>query len=163
MACHSDQALALLGDVSATERQALGAILYQPNTATLHSDASVMPKRRKVWSSWNYTDTGSGDAGIALTYWMNALQPIPKDDPLFVTLNAGNIPDEAIHDQVSFSHPLYDRAALRAQEVLRAMNGHRNTWFCGAWMKNGFHEDGLASGLEVADAILGQPALVAAE
>lgn len=164
MACHSDQALALLGDAAPGERQPLSAIRYQPNRAILHADPSVMPQRRKVWSSWNYRDHAGAEDRIALTYWMNALQPIPKDDPLFVTLNPGAaIREELIQDEVTFAHPLYDTAALDAQTAIRAQNGTRNTWFAGAWMRNGFHEDGLASGLEVAEAILAQPVLMAAE
>ncbi|MEO0371740.1 MAG: cyclopropane-fatty-acyl-phospholipid synthase, partial [Pseudomonadota bacterium] len=102
---------------------------------------------------------------IDLTYWMNSLQPIPKDDPHFVTLNSNReIREEMIYDQVTLRHPVFDLAALAAQKGVRAMNGTRNTWFCGAWMKDGFHEDGLSSGLEVAEAILaGDAVAVAAE
>ncbi|MCX7643882.1 MAG: FAD-dependent oxidoreductase [Rhodobacteraceae bacterium] len=154
-ACHTDQALAALADASDAERRLLGAIRYQPNHAVLHADASLMPRRRQVWSSWNYAEpAGRPGDRIDLTYWMNSLQPIPQDDPLFVTLNATRpIREELIYDEVTFAHPLYDVPALMAQEAIRALNGSRNTWFCGAWMRNGFHEDGLASGLEVARAI----------
>lgn len=165
-ASHTDQALAMLTDASPDERELLGAIRYQPNHAVLHADDSQMPRRRQVWSSWNYAEqAGRRGDRIDLTYWMNLLQPIPKDDPLFVTLNATRpIREELIYDQVTFAHPVYDLAALKAQEGIRALNGHRNTWFCGAWMRNGFHEDGLSSGLEVARALAraeGAPAAAA--
>ncbi len=154
-ATHSDDTLRLLSDATGAERMALGAISYQPNDAVLHSDASLMPKSRKVWSSWSYVEPkgGPGDR-IDLTYWMNSLQPIPMDDPLFVTLNTSRpIRQELIHDTVTFRHPVYDVAALSAQKTIRAMNGTAGTWFCGAWMRNGFHEDGIASAVEVATGI----------
>ena len=165
-ATHSDDALRLLCDADAGERGNLGAIGYQPNDITLHADTSLMPRRRAVWSSWNYTEARVRRAGqIDLTYWMNSLQPIPQDDPHFVTLNTTRpIREELIYDQVTLRHPVYDLAALAAQDRVRAMNGSRNTWFCGAWMRHGFHEDGLASGLEVAEALLARDAVaVAAE
>jgi uncharacterized protein len=151
MATHSDVALRLLADPSDAERQALAAIAYQPNEAVLHSDDSLMPKSRKVWSSWSYVEAKGGPGErIDLTYWMNSLQPIPMDDPLFVTLNTSRpIRDDLIHDMVTFRHPVFDVAALAAQATIRRINGQSNTWFCGAWMGNGFHEDGIASALEV--------------
>jgi hypothetical protein len=154
-ACHTDQALAALSDASPEERGDLGAIRYQPNEVVLHSDTRVMPRRQLCWSSWNYTeDAGERPERIGVTYWMNALQPIPKDDPLFVTLNqTGRIRDELIHDATVMHHPMYDLAALAARERIAARNGSRNTWFCGAWMKNGFHEDGLASAVDVVEAL----------
>ncbi len=154
-AAHSDQSLRLLSDASPAEAAALGAVRYQPNEAVLHSDASLMPKRRKVWSSWSYVEpaTGAGDR-IDLTYWMNSLQPIPQDDPLFVTLNTTRpIREDLIHDVTTFHHPVFDVEALAAQDRIRAMNGTRNTWFCGAWMRNGFHEDGFASAVDVVQAM----------
>lgn len=154
-ACHSDQALSLLSDASVNERRALSAIRYQPNEAVLHADPSVMPKRRKVWSSWVYVEPkGTTRNKIDLTYWMNSLQPIPMDDPLFVTLNTNRaIPDHLVHDVNTFYHPVFDVAALHAQEDIRAMNGTQRTWFCGAWMRNGFHEDGFASAMDVVERI----------
>ncbi|MFN3280501.1 MAG: NAD(P)/FAD-dependent oxidoreductase [Tabrizicola sp.] len=154
-ATHSDITLKLLSDATPDEAGALAAIRYQPNEAVLHSDASLMPKLRKVWSSWSYVEprTGPGDR-IDLTYWMNSLQPIPQDDPLFVTLNTTRpIRDGLIHDVTTFHHPVFDVAAFAAQDRLRAMNGTRNTWFCGAWMRNGFHEDGFASAVDVVEAM----------
>ena len=150
-ATHSDDALRLLADPSPDEARLLGAVKYQPNEAVLHADTSLMPKHKSVWSSWVYTEpAGPKPDRIDLTYWMNSLQPIPHDDPLFVTLNSNRpINDKLIHDVVTFRHPVYDLAALAAQGGIRALNGTRNTWFCGAWMKNGFHEDGFASAVDV--------------
>ncbi len=160
-ATHADQTLAMLSDPTDAERAALGAIRYQPNRAILHSDITAMPKRRKVWSSWSHVENGAGEeAPIALTYWMNALQPIPDDDPMFVTLNdTGRIRDEAIYDEATFHHPVFDLAAVNAQGKVRGINGQNRTWFCGAWMQNGFHEDGLASAFEVAKQIDAQAAM----
>jgi uncharacterized protein len=114
-----------------------------------------MPRSRKVWSSWSYVEPKSGPGDrIDLTYWMNSLQPIPEDDPLFVTLNTTRpIRDHLIHDVTTFHHPVFDVAAFAAQDRLRLMNGSRNTWFCGAWMRNGFHEDGFASAVDVVQAM----------
>jgi len=156
LATHSDDSLAMLADADGTERADLGAIAYQPNDIILHADPRLMPRRRAVWSSWNYTEARVKRAGqIDLTYWMNSLQPIPEDDPHFVTLNTTRpVREELIHDQVTLRHPVYDLAALAAQGRVRASNGRRRTWFCGAWLRHGFHEDGLWSGLEVADALL---------
>jgi len=159
-ATHSDITLRLLADPSAEERAALSAIRYQPNEAVLHADPTMMPRHRACWSSWNYI-SGPVDRGgrIPLTYWMNSLQPIPQDDPLFVTLNpAGPIREDLIHDVTIFHHPVYDRGALDAQAALRGLQGLRNTWFCGAYMKNGFHEDGLASAVDVVEAMGAVPA-----
>jgi len=155
MATHSDISLAMLSDASPEERAALGAVRYQPNEAVLHADTSMMPKRRKCWASWNYTeDATKTSPKIDLTYWMNSLQPIPHDDPLFVTLNTTrNIREELIHDTVTFHHPVYDLGALNGQVMVRAMNGTNRTWFCGAWMRSGFHEDGFASAVDVIEAM----------
>lgn len=151
-ATHSDISLRLLADPSASESAALGAVTYQSNDAVLHCDTDFMPARRKCWSSWVYTERGPEDRGrISLSYWMNSLQPmIPQDDPMFVTLNANHpVREECIYDTYSFSHPIYDMAALKAQTDIRAFNGTNRTWFCGAWMRNGFHEDGFASAVDV--------------
>ncbi len=160
-ATHSDDSLSMLADPSEAEAAALGAVKYQPNDIILHRDERIMPKRRQTWSSWVYTeDKGAPSDRIDLTYWINSLQPVPMDDPHFVTLNTKRtIPDEMIYDQTVLRHPVYDLAALAAQDTVRATNGTRNTWFCGAWMRHGFHEDGLASGLDVARALTRTPAL----
>ena len=155
LATHSDQSLRLLSDPTPHEAASLSAIRYQPNEAVLHADASLMPRSRKVWSSWSYVEPKSGPGDrIDLTYWMNSLQPIPQDDPLFVTLNTSRpIRDDLIHDVNTFHHPVFDVAAFAAQDRIRLMNGAQNTWFCGAWMRNGFHEDGFASAVDVVEAL----------
>jgi len=154
-ATHSDDSLRLLTDPTPAETAALGAVRYQPNEMVLHADAKTMPKRRVTWSSWNYTERQGHEGGpIDLTYWMNCLQPIPEADPLFVTLNSRAPIDESlIYDTATFRHPVYDLAALAAQSTIKAMNGDNSTWFCGAWMKNGFHEDGYASAIDVVEAM----------
>ena len=165
-ATHSDDTLSLLSDPSKFEQQNLGSIKYQNNDVVLHSDVSVMPKLHKCWSSWVYTERKDKSTDkIDLTYWMNSLQPIPLDDPLFVTLNSThNIDQNQIYDQVTMRHPVYDVGVLSAQKDLSLNNGHNRTWFSGAWMKNGFHEDGLSSGLDVARSILAKDILpIAAE
>ncbi len=163
-ATHSDVTLSLLADAGHDERAALAAVRYQPNRAVLHADTSLMPRRKAAWASWVYTEARNKTSDrIDLTYWMNSLQPIPKDDPLFVTLNSTRpIREELIHDEVTFSHPVFDLGALRAQEVLRALNGTRNTWYCGAWMRHGFHEDGFASAVDVVEAMARMAAAAAA-
>lgn len=156
LACHSDQALAILGrDARPEEVSALGRIRYQPNRAVLHCDPAQMPRRRDCWSSWAYR---SQDGAIGVTYWMNRLQNIPESDPLFVTLNpATEIPAEAIYDVVDFAHPVFDKAALRAQQDIRAMQGANNTWYAGAWNRHGFHEDGIASAMRIVRALSDSP------
>lgn len=156
-ATHSDDSLRLLSDPSSEEQATLSKITYQPNDIVLHADASVMPKRKVCWSSWNYTeDVGKSNERIDLTYWMNSLQPIPANDPHFVTLNTTRtIKENLIYDQVTLRHPVFDLTALDGQREVAAMNGKNHTWFCGAWMKNGFHEDGLASAVDVVEALRG--------
>ncbi|MEM7242838.1 MAG: FAD-dependent oxidoreductase [Pseudomonadota bacterium] len=153
-ACHSDQALGLMEDPSVDEKVLLGAIKYQPNQAVLHADPSVMPKRKRVWSAWNYVaDETPLTEPVGVTYWMNKLQTIPESDPIFQSLNPNRpIREELIYDQKEFMHPVFDKAAMTAQTRIKALQGTRNTWFCGAYLRNGFHEDGYASGVEVADA-----------
>lgn len=160
-ATHADDTLAMLADASPLESASLGAIRYQPNEAVLHADPSLMPRRRKVWSSWIYSEDADKRApGIDLTYWMNSLQPIPQSDPHFVTLNGIRaIREDLIYDTTTFRHPVYDLAALQAQEVIAEMNGTASTWFCGAWMRNGFHEDGFASAVAVAEGLVARRAL----
>lgn len=165
-ATHSDDTLRLLSDATPLEKRALGAITYQPNRIILHADPSIMPTRRVCWSSWNYTESAAKELNtIDLTYWMNSLQPIPENDPHFVTLNTTRpIREELIYDECTLRHPVYDLEALAAQDTVRDMNGTNRTWFCGAWMKNGFHEDGLGSAVDVVDAIRARNAVaVAAE
>ena len=154
-ATHSDDSLAMLADPSEQEAAALGAVKYQPNDMVLHCDTSIMPKRRAAWASWVYTeDKNKQSERIDLTYWINRLQNLPLEDHAFVTLNSvRKIREECIYDQAVFRHPVFDAAALAAQDQVRAFNGSNNTWFCGAWMKNGFHEDGLGSAVDVVEAM----------
>ena len=163
-ATHSDTALTLLSDASPAERSALSAVRYQPNEAVLHADTRLMPKRRSCWASWVYCEpAGPKPDRIDLTYWMNSLQPIPQDDPLFVTLNSTQVIDERlIHDTVTWQHPVFDLEALAAQGTISAMNGTQNTWFCGAWMRNGFHEDGFQSAVDVVQAMQSQKVQITA-
>lgn len=152
MACHSDQAAQILGkDASQAEVDALGSIRYQSNKAVLHCDTNQMPRRRACWSSWVYR---SQDNKIGLTYWMNRLQNIPEADPLFVTLNPSTeIPEDTIYDTVDFAHPMFSKAALKAQREIRDMQGRNRTWFAGAWNRHGFHEDGIASAMRIVRAL----------
>lgn len=154
-ATHSDDTLRMLSDPTPTEKATLGAIRYQPNDVTLHSDTSIMPKRKQVWSSWIYTeDRDKTSDQIDLTYWMNSLQPSIKGDDYMVTLNTTRpIREDLIWDTTTLRHPVYDTAALAAQVTAQAINGSNRTWFCGAWMKNGFHEDGLSSAYDVVHAL----------
>ncbi|WP_341988613.1 NAD(P)/FAD-dependent oxidoreductase [Azorhizobium sp. AG788] len=154
---HADQALAMLTDPSPAERSVLGAFGYSRNEAVLHSDTRLMPKRRRVWSSWNYTSVREGGTNhLSVTYWMNKLQGIPEHTPLFVTLNPVRAPDPAkVIRTDSYLHPMFNSAALAAQRQLWSLQGVRNTWFCGAYFGAGFHEDGLQAGLAVAEALGG--------
>ncbi|MBL9060257.1 MAG: FAD-dependent oxidoreductase [Mangrovicoccus sp.] len=161
LATHPDRTLALLADPSEAERQALGAIRYQDNRVILHADTGQMPRHRRCWSSWVYqAETGAEGPGVGVTYWMNRLQNIPDDDPLFVTLNPRRpIDPAAIQDEVVFRHPVFDRAALRAQGQIAALQGSRSTWFAGAWNRHGFHEDGIASAVRVTRDLMRRQAL----
>lgn len=157
-ACHADQALALLDDASSTEQQLLGAFRYSHNLAYLHRDENLMPKRRAVWSSWNYLalESAAPQQELTVTYWMNRLQAIDNANPLFVTLNPACAPrSETIIAQQSYEHPTFDASAMAAQGELWRRQGEGNVWFCGAHFGSGFHEDGLQSGLCVAEAISG--------
>ena len=127
-------------------------VKYQSNEMVLHADKTIMPKRKAAWAAWNYTeDKDRKSDRIDLTYWLNRLQSLPKDDPCFVTLNTQrNIDEKLIYDRCTFQHPVFDASAMLAQNVIKEFNGSYGTWFCGAWMRNGFHEDGLATGIEAA-------------
>jgi predicted NAD/FAD-binding protein len=155
IATHSDQALRLLAQPTPQETAALGAIRYQPNDVYLHRDERQMPRRRACWSSWTYqASQNQNETRLGVTYWMNKLQNIPQNDPLFVTLNPeAEIAQEAIYDHEVFWHPVFDRAALRAQGDIAAIQGLNRTWYAGAWLRHGFHEDGYASAVRVARAI----------
>lgn len=157
MASHADEALATLADPCPREKQLLGSFRYSRNLAVLHSDQSLMPKRRAVWSSWNYigSRTNVGDA-ICVTYWMNRLQNLGTETPVFVTLNPARAPRAGtlLHSEV-YDHPVFDAPAMDAQRKLWLLQGDRNTWFCGAYFGAGFHEDGLQAGLAVAEQLGG--------
>ncbi len=159
IATHADQALRLLADPTANERALLGAFHYTNNMACLHSDERLMPRRRAAWSSWSVLGGKPGpEEPLCVTYWMNRLQALPGPQNLFVTLNPRPVPRSAsiLHTQV-FRHPLFDVAAMTAQRKLWSLQGQQNTWFCGAYFGAGFHEDGLQSGLAVAEALGGSP------
>ena len=148
-ASHADESLAMLMDATPEERKILGAFDYQPNTAYLHSDSRQMPKRKRCWASWSYSATDGKQ--VSLTYWMNKLQNIDPDYPLFVTLNPAHpIAPEKIFDTHVFSHPVFTREAIAAQKLIPCIHGKRNIWFCGAYQRYGFHEDGLMSAVAVA-------------
>lgn len=165
-ATHSDTTLGMLSDPNAIEKKSLDAIKYQSNTMVLHADTSIMPKRKAAWASWVYTeDKDKKSDRIDLTYWINRLQSLPEDDPCFVTLNTQRvIKPHLIYDECVFYHPVFNLAALQGQQSLAELNGKNSTWFCGAWMRNGFHEDGLATGIEVARRIMARSStMLAAE
>lgn len=157
LACHTDQSLALLADADADERAVLGAVRYQPNVALLHTDASVLPRRRLAWAAWNYEraiDAQAEQGAVCLHYLINRLQPLPWRTPVIVSLNPSRpIDPRRVHGRFDYSHPVFDAAALAAQQRLPALQGRRHTWFCGAWTRYGFHEDGLMSGEAVAAAL----------
>jgi hypothetical protein len=148
VACHSDQALALLEDPSSAEQEILGAIPYRRNLAVVHSDVSVMPARRQAWSSWNAVVDNERGRSCQVTYWMNLLQSLGGDQPFFVTLNPGRRLDHVWCER-SYAHPEFTPEARRAQARRGQINGVRGTWFCGAYWGWGFHEDGFASGASV--------------
>ena len=157
LACHSDQALALLADPSHAEQQTLGAIRYQANRAVLHTDTSVLPRSRRAWAAWNYQraeNTGRDSAQVCLHYLINMLQPVPFAQPVVVSLNpVAEIASAHVHASFDYAHPVFDVAAIHAQSQVPALQGQHNSYFCGAWTGYGFHEDGLKSGLAVADRI----------
>lgn len=161
LACHSDQALGLLGTAaSKAERRILGAIRYQPNRAVLHTDARLLPRDERVWSAWNYMAGAhnEGERPVSVSYLINHLQPLPTQTPVIVSLNPHVEPDPAkVIGDWDYDHPLFDQAAIGAQAQLAAIQGVERLWFCGAWGGYGFHEDGLASALSVASR-LGCPA-----
>ncbi len=147
IAAHAPQALAMLADPSDAERNLLGSMRCANHQVVMHRDERFMPRRKRAWSSWNYSD---GNSNLALTYWMNQLQRPDTKDNIFVSLNP-QMPPEGIIERKMFEHPQFDAAALRAQRALWSLQGTRNTWYCGAWFGAGFHEDGLQSGLAVAE------------
>ncbi len=158
LAGHSDQSLALLGaHATADERAVLGAIRYQDNRAVLHTDASLLPQRRKAWAAWNY-ERGAGSAqqqsSVCLHYLINRLQPLPWDRPVVVSLNPAREPAaRSVHAEYRYAHPVFDRTAIAAQARVAGLQGQAGVWFAGAWTRYGFHEDGLRSGLAAAQGV----------
>ena len=153
-ACHSDQALATLTDASESEKLILGAIPYQKNSVVLHTDTSLLPKRRSTWSSWNYLLTSDNKSLPVLTYAMNILQGIKSEQQFCVTLNARDRIDPAkIIGEYEYAHPVFSQAGTQAQATWSIINGVNRTWFCGAYWLNGFHEDGVNSALRLVNAL----------
>jgi len=156
LACHSDQALRLLADADEDEASVLGRVCYQANEIVLHTDETFLPRAREAWASWNYA-SGDGDPAmrpVSVSYWLNSLQPLPFGRPVIETLNPFREPgSDTVLARFDYSHPIFDGPALLAQEALPGIQGRRRTWFCGAWTSQGFHEDGLRSGLAVANAL----------
>ena len=147
LSCHSDQALSLLKDATRMEREVLGAIRYQPNEAVLHTDDSLMPSRRRAWAAWNYHIPTDAARHVAVTYNMNILQGLPSQKQYLVTLNSDrHIDTDKVIRRVQYEHPVYSREAVAAQQRQADINEDR-TFFCGAYWRNGFHEDGVVSAL----------------
>ncbi|GAB2652395.1 NAD(P)/FAD-dependent oxidoreductase [Arenimonas aestuarii] len=154
LACHSDQALALLADPSQAEREVLGAIQYQTNETVLHTDASLLPRQRKAWAAWNAYVPKTPDAPCTVSYCMNHLQSLDSPDPFVVTLGRGQAIDPGkVLARMQYQHPVYTHASVAAQGRRGEINGNNRTWFAGAYWGFGFHEDGLRSGVEVARAL----------
>jgi predicted NAD/FAD-binding protein len=166
LACHSDQALALLGpQASPAERVLLGAIRYQPNRAVLHTDVAMLPKRQSAWAAWNYERAAADkteQSQVCLHYLLNHLQPLPWQQPVIVSLNPVREPDaKKIIKEIEYAHPVFDQAAIDAQAALPSIQGLQHTWFAGAWCGYGFHEDGYQAGLRVAQHIQAEQTLAA--
>jgi len=159
LATHSDQSLALLQDASDEEKRILSAVTYQPNLAVLHTDARCLPSNPKAWSAWNYESAGTVEPRVCVHYLINKLQPLPFETPVIVSLNPIHAPDPStVLGSYDYAHPVFDGPAIAAQQALPNIQGQRNTWFAGAWTGYGFHEDGLKSGLAVAQAVDDQSA-----
>ncbi len=151
VATHPDQALRLLRDAEEDEQSALEKFRYTPNIAYLHRDARFMPRRKSIWSSWNYLESG-GD--LCVTYWMNCLQNLDRQYPLFVTLNPTNPPDaKLIFKTIGYEHPAYNTDTFIGQNLMQNLQGKNNTWFAGAYMGFGFHEDGLNAAIRAAHGV----------
>ncbi|MEJ8568658.1 NAD(P)/FAD-dependent oxidoreductase [Elongatibacter sediminis] len=151
VACHSDQALALLADPTAAEQAVLGAIAYQTNEAVLHTDTQLLPRHRRAWAAWNYhlpADPGAAGGRATLSYNMNILQSLSAPETFCVTLNrTGAIDPDRILQHIEYDHPVFDQAAVAAQQRHREINGTGGTYYCGAYWRYGFHEDGVVSAL----------------
>ncbi|UCD24532.1 MAG: FAD-dependent oxidoreductase [Gemmatimonadota bacterium] len=150
IACHSDQALDILDDPSDAEREILAALPYQSNEVVLHTDTSLLPRRRRAWGAWNYHMSGLPHEPVGVTYNMNVLQSLAVSDTLCVTLNdTESIAPERIIDRFTYSHPLFTLEGIQAQQRHSEISGQRHTHYCGAYWRNGFHEDGVVSALAV--------------
>jgi predicted NAD/FAD-binding protein len=148
IACHSDQALRLLEDASGAEHEVLGAVPYQPNVAVLHTDAAQMPTRRRAWAAWNYLIPAGTAAKASVTYYLNSLQGLTTPTDYFVTLNSDDrIRPETVIAQIPCEHPIFSVVSTKAQRRHGEVNGANLTYYCGAWWRNGFHEDGVVSAL----------------
>jgi len=159
IATHADEAFQLLSDSDEKEKKLLGSWRYTQNRAVLHTDRSFMPIRKRTWSSWNFIERQKNNASnnLCVTYWMNRLQSLDHTTSLFVTLNPTHEPSEkSIIQEFDYTHPFFDQAALISQQNLWSLQGHRRTWYCGSYFGYGFHEDGLQSGLAVAEQLGGQ-------
>jgi predicted NAD/FAD-binding protein len=156
IAAHGDTALALLDDPTTEERRILGAFKYSRNLTVLHTDPSLMPKRKAAWTSWNHIGRRDAPEDGCVTYWMNRLQTLKSDTDLFVTLKPTRpIAPEAVIKTEVYEHPLFDAGAIAAQREIWSLQGARNTWFCGSYFGHGFHEDALQAGLAVAEQLGG--------
>ena len=153
LAAHADASLAMLADPTPDERRILGQFKFRDNEGVLHTDARLMPNAKAAWASWVYASNGADDGSdVSVTYWMNKLQSLPGED-VFVSLNPDReIDPSKVIDRNIFRHPVFSREAVAAQVEIPAIQGKRGLWFCGAWQRNGFHEDGLWSAVRVAEA-----------
>ncbi|OZI29269.1 dehydrogenase [Bordetella genomosp. 1] len=157
-ACHSDQALAMLGDASPAEREILGAIPYQPNDVVLHTDATLLPVNRKAWAAWNAYVPAGPDQPCTVSYCMNQLQGIDAPEPFIVTLNRSEAIDPArVLRRMQYHHPVYTAASVAAQARRHEISGRRRTWYAGAYWGWGFHEDGVRSAVDVARGLSAEP------
>jgi len=153
LACHSDQALRLLADPSPNEAFLLSSVRYQPNRVLLHTDRALLPRSRRAWSAWNYLAAAGpdGERPVAVSYLINKLQPLPFKTPVIVTLNPPFEPAPGtVLQEFEYAHPLLDGHAVAAQSRFARLQGDRRTWYAGAWLGYGFHEDGLSSAHAVA-------------
>ena len=149
-ACHSNQSLAMLDSPSKQEEEVLSAIKYQRNDALLHFDDSILPKRKNAWSSWNYLLDEDPNRAVALTYNMNILQSLKSDRTFCVSLNSGDLIDRSkVIKHLNYEHPLFTLSSINAQGRKHEVSGKNNTYYCGAYWRNGFHEDGVTSALDV--------------
>ncbi|MGB8436858.1 MAG: FAD-dependent oxidoreductase [Burkholderiales bacterium] len=156
LACHTDQALRMIVRPTADERRVLGAIRYERNRAVLHTDSRLLPRRKALWSAWNYIGAQHEPDGrpVGVSYLLNKLQPVPFKQPVVVTLNPPIMPDpRRVIAEFDYEHPVFGPGAATAQAALGGIQGDRGLWFCGAWARNGFHEDGLQAGLAVANSL----------